>query len=66
MSMATLLWRLNRMKPEEILEQAKTFYNQVRESGRLPDYHDYERFKKQLHNEGLFGYEFQLAQILHL
>ena len=64
--MEILLWRLNKMSPEEILEQAKTFYNQVRETGRYPNYHDYERFKKLLHNEGLFGYEFQLAQILHL
>ena len=54
------------MKPEEILELAKTFYNEVRDSGRWPNYHDYERFKKMLHNEGWFGYEFQLSQILHL
>lgn len=56
----------SRKTSEEILNEAKTFYNTVRNSGSRPTWSDYEHFKKMLHNEGWFGYEFQLAKILHI
>lgn len=50
----------------DILSEAKTFYKHVKQSGRQCTYHDYERFKHMLHDNGWFGYEFQLAKILHM
>ena len=51
---------------EEILTNAKTFYSNVTKQGKQPSWFDYERFKKQLHDIGKFGYEYQLAEILNL
>lgn len=55
-----------RKSVEDILTEAKTFYTHVKQSGRHCNYHDYERFKHMLHDNGWFGYEFKLAQILHI
>lgn len=56
----------NRLDVESILEEAKTFYKNVKRSGMLCTYNDYERFKHILHDNGWFGYEYKLASILHL
>ncbi len=55
-----------RISVEEILDEARTFYNNVIAAGRECTYHDYERFKHRLHDNGWFGYEFKLANILHI
>lgn len=56
----------SRRSSESILEEASTFYKDTRENGRHTNYHDYERFKNILHDNGWFGDEFKLARILHL
>ena len=54
-----------RRNQESILEDARTFYKN--ELGSRPaNYHDYEKFKRILHDNGWFGSEFKLAKILHL
>ena len=55
-----------RYSPEEILNLAKTFYINAKAAGKHCTYHDYERFKHMLHDNGWFGYEFKLADILHM
>lgn len=54
------------MSSEEILDKARKFYNDAKASGRQINWNDYEYFKKMLHNEGIFGEEFRLANILHI
>lgn len=44
-----------------ILEEAKEYAK-----GRKCDYHDYEYFKRKLHNIGEYGHEYQLAKILKI
>lgn len=55
-----------RKSAESILNDAKTFYKNMEEAGKICTYHDYEKFKHILHDNGWFGYEFQLAKILHI
>lgn len=49
-----------------ILKQAQMFAESCKESNKTVTWSDYEYFKKQLQSEMLFGYEFQLADILGL
>ena len=51
---------------DEILGSAKTLYKNKKIQGIHPDWHDYENFKKKLHFYGIFGYEYELADILDL
>lgn len=50
----------------KIFAQAQTLYNNAVKSGRTPSWSDYESLKKQLHANGIFGKEYQLANILHI
>lgn len=51
---------------DEIMKEAKTFYKSVAKNGKQPTWHDYEYFKKKLHDNGIFGYEYQIADILNI
>lgn len=57
---------IERVPASQILEDAKTFYKHCKKIGRHATYHDYERFKHELHDNGWFGDEYNLARILHL
>lgn len=46
---------------KRILDSAKAFKKSLK---RRADYHDYERFKHQLWDAGMYGYEPILADIL--
>lgn len=46
-----------------ILDDARQYY--LHHAGNI-SYQDYERFKTRLHNECIFGYENELADILHI
>ena len=48
------------------MKEAKTFYKSVAKNGKQPTWHDYEYFKKKLHDNGIFGYEYQIADILNI
>ena len=50
-------------RAQEILNEAKTWSVSI---SRPMNYTDYEKFKQKLHAEGLFGYEGELARILHV
>lgn len=49
-----------------IMEEAKTFYNNAKQSKRCVTWSDYEYFKHRLLDNGLYGYESRLAEILHI
>lgn len=51
---------------DKIFNDAKTLYKNKNVQGIHTDWYDYEKFKKQLHYYGLFGYEQELADILEL
>ena len=51
---------------DEIMKEAKTFYKNVKSSGKHTTWHDYEYFKKKLHDNGIFGYEYRIADILNI
>lgn len=51
---------------ENILKEAKTFYTNAKKSHRRINWTDYEAFKQRLLSSGHYGYEGQLANILHL
>ena len=55
-----------RLSVESILNDAQTFYIHVKQVGEHCTYHDLERYIHILHDNGWFGYEFQLAKILHM
>ena len=48
---------------ETILATAKLFRKDIK-GHRKADFHDYERFKQTLHENGHYGYEKELADIL--
>lgn len=50
----------------EILEEAKAFYSYTVTTGGRCNYYDYEQFKSRLLDAGCYGYERQLADILHI
>ena len=56
----------DRVSASEILEEARTLYNNIKAAGKHATYHDYEKFKHMLHDNGWFGDEYKLAKILHL
>lgn len=57
---------MQKQEESKIFAQAQTLYNNARKSGRHPSWSDYESLKKQLHANGIFGKEYQLANILHI
>jgi len=65
-SQQLMLQNTTRRSSEDILEDARTFYKNTKLLGRHTNYHDYEKFKHDLHDNGWFGDEYKLARILHL
>lgn len=65
-SQQVVMQEITRRSSEDILEDARTFYNNTKLTGRHTNYHDYEKFKSILHDNGWFGDEYKLARILHL
>lgn len=51
---------------ESILDEAKNFKLNCIANHTLPDWFDYEYFKKKLHENGIYGTEAQLTNILGL
>lgn len=51
---------------EEILSEASTLYKNKKDSGSEPNCFDYEFLVKKMHHHGIFGYEYKLADVLHL
>ena len=50
---------------EQILHSAKIFKRSIKGT-RKADYHDYERYKCMLHDNGHYGHEKELADILEV
>lgn len=53
-------------KLEDILEDARTFYMNRRNNNQSISWSDYEYFKQRLHSANLYGYEYQIAEALHI
>lgn len=51
-------------KLEDILDEAKAFKKDCNRHKQKVTFNDYERFKRKLHDNGYFGYESILSNII--